>query len=124
VPGTQIVTVVNSVLTLFAGPGSTTSATWFAASDVSETVALALLPDQPPEAVQDVEFVELQVSVELCPLATDVGLALRVTVGAGVCDKVLDPPPPPQEINASVEAANIPRCAARSMPRITAGPAQ
>jgi len=45
---------------------------------------VALVPDQPPEAVQDVAFVEDQVSVDDPPLATDVGFAVRDTVGAGV----------------------------------------
>ncbi len=41
-------------------------------------------PDQPPPAVQAVALVELQVSVEAPPLATDVGAAPSETVGAGV----------------------------------------
>jgi hypothetical protein len=41
-------------------------------------------PVQPPEAVQLVAFVEFQVSVDALPLATAVGLAVNVTVGAGV----------------------------------------
>jgi hypothetical protein len=44
---------------------------------------VALAPPQPPEAVHDVALVELHVSVEAPPLATEVGLAVRVTVGAG-----------------------------------------
>ena len=51
---------------------------------------VALVPLHPPEAVQLVAFVELQVSVGVPLVATEVGLADRVTVGAGV-----DPPPPP-----------------------------
>ncbi len=39
-------------------------------------------PLQPPEAVHDVALVELHVSVEVPPLATDVGFAASVTVGA------------------------------------------
>ena len=45
--------------------------------------AVALDPDQASEAVQDVAFVEIQVSVDEPPLVTDVGLATRDTVGAG-----------------------------------------
>jgi hypothetical protein len=45
---------------------------------------VALLPVQPLEAVQAVALVELQVSVDAPPLATLVGLALSVIVGAGV----------------------------------------
>jgi len=44
---------------------------------------VALAPLQPPVAVQEVALVELQVSVELPPLATEVGFAVNVTVGAG-----------------------------------------
>jgi hypothetical protein len=43
-----------------------------------------MLPDQPPEPVQAVALVVAQVKVELAPLATVLGLALRLTVGAGV----------------------------------------
>ena len=41
------------------------------------------MPDQLPEAVQEVALVELQVSVEALPEVTLVGLAVKVTVGAG-----------------------------------------
>ncbi len=43
---------------------------------------VALVPDQVPEAAQLVAFVLLQVSVEPLPLVIDVGLAVKVTVGA------------------------------------------
>jgi len=39
-------------------------------------------PLQPPEAVHDVVLVEDQVSVDLAPLATVLGLAVNVTAGA------------------------------------------
>ena len=42
----------------------------------------ALLPLQAPDAVQAVAFVADQVSVELVPLATELGAALIETVGA------------------------------------------
>lgn len=45
---------------------------------------VALVPVQPPLAVQLVALVELHVSVEELPLTTEVGLALKVTTGAGV----------------------------------------
>ena len=62
---------------------------------------MALVPDQPPEAVQDVALVDVQVRVELAPLATEAGLAVKVTVGVGavtetVADWVAVPPPPVQ----------------------------
>ena len=41
-------------------------------------------PLQPPDAAQEVAFVEDQLKVEVAPLATVLGLALNVTVGAGV----------------------------------------
>jgi len=44
---------------------------------------VANVPVQPPEAVQPVAFVELQVNVEVPPLATLVGVAASVTDGAG-----------------------------------------
>ncbi len=63
----------------------------------------ALVPDQAPEPVQAVAFLADQVSVELAPLATVLGLAVKVTVGAGeVTDTVADcdalPPVPVQVI--------------------------
>ena len=44
---------------------------------------VALGPDQAPEAVQEVAFVEDQVSVEDAPFAIDVGFAASDTVGTG-----------------------------------------
>lgn len=44
----------------------------------------AWLPDQPPDAVQDVAFVDDQLKAELLPLIIELGLAARLTVGAGV----------------------------------------
>ena len=62
---------------------------------------VALLPLQPPDAIHVVALAELQVSVELAPLATVVGELARVAVGAGaltltVVDCVLEPPAPAQ----------------------------
>jgi len=42
-----------------------------------------LAPDQPPEAVQEVAFVEDQVSIEDPPLTTEVGFVVSDTVGTG-----------------------------------------
>jgi hypothetical protein len=73
------------------------------------------VPDQPPEAVHEVAFVELQVSVAADPGLTVVGLALRVTVGAElstvtVVVALADPPAPLHvrvyawvEVNAPVD---------------------
>lgn len=61
----------------------------------------ALLPDQAPEAVQAVAWVVDQVRVEALPLTRELGLAVSVTVGAGVvtdtlADCVALPPAPVQ----------------------------
>jgi hypothetical protein len=61
----------------------------------------ALAPDQPPDAIQDVAWAADQVSMELLPLATVLGPADKVTVGAGVvtetvADWVALPPLPVQ----------------------------
>jgi hypothetical protein len=61
----------------------------------------ALLPDQAPEAVQEVALAADQVNVELLPVVTVLGFAAKVTVGAGevtvtVDDCVALPPLPVQ----------------------------
>jgi hypothetical protein len=43
-----------------------------------------LVPDQVPDAMQEVALVADQVSMEPLPLATVLGLADKLTVGAGV----------------------------------------
>ena len=66
---------------------------------------VALLPDQAPEAVQAVALVVDQLSVEALPLVIELGLAARVTVGAGVgwvTDTVaawVALPPPPVQVS-------------------------
>ena len=60
-----------------------------------------LPPDQPPEAVHDVALIADQVRVELLPLITELGLAVREIVGAGdftdtVADCAAVPPAPVQ----------------------------
>ena len=60
-----------------------------------------LLPDQAPEAEHDVAFAADQVKVELLPLISELGLALRLTVGVGaftetVADCAALPPAPVQ----------------------------
>ena len=64
---------------------------------------VALVPDQPPEAVQEVALVEDQVRVEAPPLVTEVGFAVSETVGTGgaavtvtVADALALPPAPVQ----------------------------
>ena len=66
-----------------------------------EPPVAALVPDQAPEATQDVALVADQVSTELLPLATVLGAADKVTAGAGVvtetvADWVALPPLPVQ----------------------------
>ena len=52
---------------------------------------MALLPDQAPEAVHAVAFVEDQLSVALLPAVIVLGLAVKVTVGSGcVTETVAD----------------------------------
>ncbi len=71
---------------------------------VGDTLAVpdtAFVPDQPPEAVHEVAFVEDHVSVLLAPEVIEVGLAAKVTVGAGadtlmVTDCEAVPPVPAQ----------------------------
>ena len=61
------------------------------------------VPLQPPEAVHDVAFVEFHVSVEAPLLATEVGFADSVTVGAvttvTVAVATLLVPPAPLQVN-------------------------
>ena len=45
---------------------------------------VACVPLQPPLPEQAVALIELQVSIEDWPAMIDVGLAVRLTVGAGV----------------------------------------
>jgi hypothetical protein len=70
---------------------------------------VALLPDQPPEAVQAVALVEDQVKVAAAPLLTVLGAAERLTVGEGVLtDTVADCvalPPAPVHVSEYVDLA-------------------
>jgi hypothetical protein len=68
---------------------------------------IASLPLHPPEALQEVAFVDDQGRVELLPLAMVLGLALKLTVGAAevtvtVADCAALPPAP---VQASVYVA-------------------
>jgi len=44
---------------------------------------MAFAPDQPPDAVHEVALLTDHVTVEAVPLATVLGLALKLTVGVG-----------------------------------------
>jgi hypothetical protein len=74
-----------------------------------------LVPVQPPEAVQDVALVELQVNVEDAPLASVVWLADSMAVGTGLAVTVtvaaaaaLVPPEPMQVSEYVVSAVKAP----------------
>ena len=61
----------------------------------------AFVPDQAPEAVQEVAFVAVQFKVALLPLVMALGPTLKLTVGAAalmetVADWVAVPPVPVQ----------------------------
>jgi len=67
---------------------------------------IALVPVHPPEAVQEVTLVEDQVSIEVPPLVTDVGVAASDTVGvvgaaAGAESEIAVPPPQAESTEAS-----------------------
>jgi hypothetical protein len=49
---------------------------------VDDEPLMALMPDQAPEAVQAVAFVDDQISDAALPLVIELGLALKLTVGA------------------------------------------
>ena len=62
---------------------------------------VALLPDQAPDAVQEVALAEDQLKVELPPVVIELGLTVSLTVGAGgvtetVADCDAEPPGPVQ----------------------------
>jgi hypothetical protein len=61
---------------------------------------VAFDPLHAPEAVQDVALVVLQVSVVFWPLATELGCAVRVTVGAAGAGGGLLPPDVPAPVGA------------------------
>jgi hypothetical protein len=73
--------------------------------------AVALVPLQPPDAVQAVAFVEFHVKVLEPPLATLVGAADKLTVGAGVGVVTVTEalrwvvPPAPVQLNVNVALA-------------------
>jgi hypothetical protein len=76
---------------------------------------VAFAPLQPPDAVQDVALVELQVSVEDPPLAIVVGFAVRIAVGTGLvvivtaaAKAALVPPEPVQVIEYVVSVVKAP----------------
>ena len=74
---------------------------------------VAWVPLQPPDAAQEVALVDVQDSVELPPLATVLGLALKLTVGASevtvtVADCAALPPAPVQVRVYVASAVSVP----------------
>jgi hypothetical protein len=86
VAGPDAVTVTVAVAAML-GPPAPVQINEYTAVAVSAPVGkvplVALVPVQAPEAVQDVALVELHVSVDAPPLATEVGVAVSVAVAAG-----------------------------------------
>jgi hypothetical protein len=73
---------------------------------VASLPLVAFAPPQPPEAVQLVALVELQVNVEEAPLATVPGAAASDTVGVGgvTVTVTVRPPVPPGPVQVSVKS--------------------
>jgi hypothetical protein len=76
---------------------------------VEDEPLTALVPDHPPEAAQAVAFVATQVSVDAAPCFTVLGVAEKLTVGAGaLTDTVADCaalPAAPVQVSLKVELA-------------------
>ena len=72
---------------------------------------VGLVPDQPPEAVQETASVEDQVKVEDAPFGTDGGFAPSDTVGTGGGGgggaELSLPPPPQAELRTANRTAKI-----------------
>jgi hypothetical protein len=68
---------------------------------------IAFDPDQEPDAEQEVALEEDQVRVEVSVKRTDIGLAERLTTGAGVTGVVSLPPPPPPHPDISIAAKTV-----------------
>ena len=70
---------------------------------------VVLVPDQEPEAEQEVALEEDQVRVEVSVKRTDMGLAERLTTGAGVVgvESPLPPPPPPPHPDISIATKTV-----------------
>ena len=68
---------------------------------------VANVPLQPPEAVQEVALVELQVNVDAAPLSTAVGAAVSDPVGSGETAAVGDLDPPHAARSSAATTATI-----------------
>jgi hypothetical protein len=69
--------------------------------------AVASAPRQLPDALQDVAFVDVQVSVDVVPAATVVGRAVNATVGAA------------EPLIETVAVAGVPKLAPAALDRLT-----
>jgi hypothetical protein len=100
-------TVTVAVATLLVPPAPVQISEYDVVAVIAPVLCVPLMdlaPLQPPEAVHDVAFVELHVSVEAPPVGTDVGFAASVTVAAGrtvtVALATLLAPPAPAQLSA------------------------
>jgi hypothetical protein len=105
--GAGVAAVTDTVTDCVADPPAPVQVAVYFVAALSAAVdcvpAGAIVPLQPSDATQEVALVEDHVNVDLPPLATVVGLAVRVTVGAGVVTvTVVDCaalPPLPEQVN-------------------------
>ena len=88
----------------------------------------ANVPLQPPEAIQDVALVELQVSVEDPPLGMLVGFAVNVAVGTGLAFTVTVAAAaalvPPEPIQVSEYVVSVVKAPVLWLPLVAKGPVQ
>jgi hypothetical protein len=84
----------------------------------------ASVPVQPPEAVHELEFVELQLSIELPPLAIAVGRALRVAVGRMLTVAVDGALVPPGPVQVSAKAVPVVSAPVDRLPLVPSVPVQ
>jgi len=87
---------------------------------------VATAPDQPPDAVQLVAFVEDQDKVEFDPLVTLVGLALSETVGVGADTEIVTDwaALPPGPVQVSVNCVALVRFGVLCEPLVASAPLQ
>ncbi len=100
----EVTDTVADCAALPPGPLQLSEYVAFAVSaPVGDEPLTAFAPDQAPDAVQDVALVADHDNVEPLPLATVLGLAVMLTVGAGCAtDTVADCtalPPAPLQVN-------------------------
>jgi hypothetical protein len=124
--GTTLTTTVAAVLVPPAPVQVSEYDVFILRAPVFRLPLVASAPIQPPEAVQEVALVELQVSVEAPPLVTVVGFAVKVAVGAELTvivavAVVLVPPGPAQVSEYDVFVLRAP---VLRLPLIASAPVQ